>query len=117
MKEKKFNLSDRFKKKEMNIDKETTDKLMNDTASEEANQIVNEIVHEEIKKRYVRATVVGCNKLNVRFTPKLDGSVIGILTNGDEVEVNTSYDDPDFYSIVMPLGLEGYCMKKYIALK
>lgn len=119
MKDKKFNLAERFKKNEMTIDKEVADELMNNEELEEANNAIHEIVAEKTIEETIReatktGVVVGCNKLNMRFTPKLDGSVICILTNADKVEVDTRFDDPEFYKVTTVLGIEGYCMKKYI---
>lgn len=118
---KKFNLSERFKKSEMTIDKETADKMMNDKKLEEDKKVideaVNETVMEEIKSTVVIGVVVDCNKLNVRIEPSTESSVIFVINKGDEVEIDTKIENPEFYRITNVLGASGYCMKKYIALK
>lgn len=118
---KKFNLSERFKKSEMTIDKETANKLMNDTALEEDKKVideaVNEAVTEEIKSTAVKGVVVGCNKLNLRIEPSTNSSIICVLNNADEVEIDMLVNNSEFYRVTTILGASGYCMKKYITLK
>lgn len=106
---KKFNLAERFKKNEMTIDKETADKSMDD----------NEIVREEIniEKTTKIGVVVGCDKLNLRMEPSTNSSIICTLTNAQEVEVDTAFNNQDFYRVITVLGASGYCMKKYITIK
>lgn len=118
---KKFNLAERFKKNEMNIDKKTADELINNEELEEAKEVIDEIVREEVILKTENTTkkgvVVGCNKLNVRIEPSTDSSVIFVISNGDEVEIDTEVEHPEFYRITNILGASGYCMKKYIFIE
>lgn len=112
---KKFNLAERFKKNEMRIEKEVAEELMNDKESEEANKVLREIVAEAtIEETTKTGVVVGCNKLNLRIEPSIKSSVICVLNNADEVKVDMTVNDPEFYRVTTILGASGYCMKKYI---
>jgi len=59
------------------------------------------------------AIVVGCKKLNVRSQPKKQiPNIIGILTEGDEVRVQTIGDE--WSNILTAEGLNGYVLRKFL---
>lgn len=59
--------------------------------------------------------VAGCAKLNVRKTPSKDGEVLAIINEGSEVVINKIKSTMDFYAVCTATGVEGFCMKKFIA--
>lgn len=63
--------------------------------------------------------VSGCEMLNVRKENKKDAEVIFIINKDSEVQVDLSEnkESDEFYKVVTPSGVEGYCMKKFITLK
>lgn len=61
--------------------------------------------------------VVNCEKLNVRKNSSVKSESIGVIVKGTEVEIFEDSSTNDFYSVVTPEGLNGYCMKKYISVK
>lgn len=61
-------------------------------------------------------TVYNCSKLNVRSEPSVHGRVIGILDAGTEVEVDLEFDNEVFRKVTTAAGIEGYCVKSYIAV-
>ena len=61
--------------------------------------------------------VVTCIKLNVRKEPNKTSDIIQIIDALTEVRVITKDSTYNFYKVILPSGIEGYCMKKFIELK
>lgn len=63
--------------------------------------------------------VSGCEMLNVRKENNKNAEIIFIINKDSEVQVDLSEDkeSDEFYKVVTPSGVEGYCMKKFITLK
>ena len=66
--------------------------------------------------RMVTGTIIGCAKLRVRKQPNLKGSVLNELPVNTKVQVNMTESTADWYKVHVK-GMEGFCMKKYIAVK
>lgn len=88
------------------------------------NLVVNEIVeqnNEEVvnEVNYVDGVVSGCDKLNVRAKDSKESEALCIVDRDTVLKVDLSVDDSanEFYKIVTPSGVEGYCMKKFITIK
>lgn len=79
---------------------------------ETKNQVVS-----EIEKPSVSGIVTDCFSLNIREKPLSDAKVIAVIPVMENVLVDTSDSTDDFYKICTAAGVEGYCMKKYIALR
>ena len=61
--------------------------------------------------------VVNCIKLNVRKEPDKTSDIIQIIDALTEVRVIVKDSTYNFYKVILPSGIEGYCMKKFIELK
>lgn len=61
--------------------------------------------------------VFDCAKLNVREEPRSDAKVACVIDVGTEVMINEADSTDEFYKICLVSGIEGYCMKKFIAVK
>lgn len=61
--------------------------------------------------------VVNCIKLNVRKEPDKTSNIIQIIDALTEVRVIVKDSTYNFYKVILPSGIEGYCMKKFIELK
>lgn len=61
--------------------------------------------------------VIGCAKLNVRELSTKDSEALGTIDEGSEVEIDKLKSTSDFYKICTATGLEGFCMKNFIAIK
>ncbi len=61
--------------------------------------------------------VVDCNNLRVREQPDGDADVLGTIPANSEVLIDESDSTSDFYKVCAASGLEGFCMKKYIAVQ
>lgn len=77
--------------------------------------VVEPVVEPTIE--FATGVVVDCNSLNVRAMPDRKADVVSILMNGDEVQVNVTDSYDEWYHVFTATGLDGFCMKKYIAVK
>ena len=64
----------------------------------------------------VRGVVVDCHKLNVRRAPSVNATVLCKIASDTEVVIDESKSKNDWYSVCTEAGIEGFCMKKYIAI-
>jgi hypothetical protein len=60
--------------------------------------------------------VDGCSKLNVREEPNLFAGIVCQLEKGAEVVIDEKESTEDFYKVYTASGIEGFCMKKFVAL-
>lgn len=67
--------------------------------------------------KYVTGTVTDCVKLNVREYPNSTAMILGTIHADAELIVDNEESTEDFYKIYTSVGLEGYCMKKFITIK
>lgn len=61
--------------------------------------------------------VVDCSKLNVRKELDEDAEILGTIPAGAEVMIDESESTGDFYNVCAASGFEGFCMKRFIAVK
>lgn len=81
---------------------------------------VDEPIVEEVKQEIVLVDgiVSGCELLNIRKESSKDAEVLCIIGVNTMVKVDLTVDKEaeEFYKIVTPNGVEGYCMKKFITI-
>lgn len=65
----------------------------------------------------VIGNVVDCKNLNVRTQPDSDAEILGTIPADSEVLIDESESTSEFYKVCVVSGLEGFCMKKYIAVQ
>lgn len=68
----------------------------------------------------LRGVVTDCLKLNVRSSPENDptnGNVLGTIECLTGVLIDEAASTEEFYKVKTESGLEGFCMKKYIAVE
>lgn len=93
-----------------------------DVVQQMINQVeeVNEPVVEETKQErvLVNGIVSGCELLNIRTKGSKDADVLSTLGVNTMVKVDLTADSDaeEFYKIITPNGVEGYCMKKFITI-
>ena len=68
------------------------------------------------KPNLVSGIVVGCRKLNVREQMYTGATVLCELPVSTEVKVVAGEYHEDWYHVFTASGIEGFCMKKYIAI-
>ena len=81
---------------------------------------VDEPIVEEVKQKIVLVDgiVSNCELLNIRKESSKDAEVlctIGVTTMV-KVDLTVDKEAEEFYKIVTPNGVEGYCMKKFITI-
>ncbi len=61
--------------------------------------------------------VINCKNLNVREQPNGEADVLGTIPADSELLIDESESTSEFYKVCAVSGLEGFCMKKYIAVQ
>ena len=64
----------------------------------------------------VSGNVIDCDFLNVREQASVDANVVCLISKYDEVMINKNESTEDFYKVCTATGIEGYCMKRFIAI-
>lgn len=89
-----------------------------ETVLEVVEQVEAEVVEEvvEHEKPTLFGSVVLCEKLNIRKTPSMNGEIVQAIECGTKVVIDEENSTNDFYKICTAAGVEGFCVKKYIAI-
>ena len=66
---------------------------------------------------FVTGVVVGCTKLNVREQMHTGATVLCELPVSSEVRIIADEHHDAWYHVFTASGVEGFCMKKYIAVE
>jgi hypothetical protein len=61
--------------------------------------------------------VTDCKKLNVREEPQADAAIICEIAYQTELIIDEKESTEEFYKVCMAVGIEGFCMKKFIAVQ
>lgn len=68
-----------------------------------------------------KATVIGvvtdCLKLNLREKADPDADVVAVIDALTEVVIDMEASTDSFYKVCTAAGIEGFCMRKYIAIR
>lgn len=75
---------------------------------------IDEVASYEVQNK--TGVVTDCIKLNVRTEPNLKADVLCEITCLSRVTIDENESTDEFYKIYTSAGVEGYCMKKYIAV-
>lgn len=67
-------------------------------------------------KNPVIATVIDCEKLNIRMEPKPNAKIVCQVDKGTEMEIDLEESTPDWAKVILASGIEGYCMRSFIEL-
>lgn len=85
---------------------------------EEPKTVTAAPVAEPEEPKTVTGTVTSPKpKLNVRRQPLQTGKVLGVIDNGSKVKIDLDNSTTEWYKVSSESGLEGYCMKQFIAVK
>ena len=87
---------------------------------EEVIEPVEEAIEQpvvETKPETVTGVVSNCSKLNVREQMNATSTILCVLPVSSEVKVIAGEVHDDWYHVFTASGVEGFCMKKYIAIK
>ena len=72
--------------------------------------------NEEIVKDII-GVVTDCLKLNIRKEPNKDSDVVVIVTCLEELKIDPDTSTDDWYAVCTVTGIEGFCMKKFVAVR
>ena len=81
---------------------------------------VAEVITEEPKaetSKPVIGVVANCIRLNVRKDPSLEADIVCTIPCLTELEVNEKDSTDDFYKVITPDNVSGFCMKKFIVIR
>ncbi len=69
------------------------------------------------EKKPVIGIVTDCLKLNLHQEPDPDTAVVTVIPALAEVAVDMEASTDNFYKVCTAAGIEGFCMRKYIAIQ
>ena len=78
---------------------------------------VDEAAHTKAVKALTDGVVTDCMRLYVRKEPSADEEVVTVIDCPSKVMVDIDASTDEFYKVCTASGAEGFCMRKYIALK
>lgn len=73
-------------------------------------------VEEEETVKEIIGIITDCLKLNIRKTPDKDSEIVAIATCLEELRIDPSASTDDWYAVCTVSGIEGFCMKKFVAV-
>lgn len=79
-------------------------------------EVAEEVIEETIEVEPIEGTVTNCDQLFVREEPTIESDALGIIKKGSVIRIYDNEPVNDFYHICTESGLEGYCMKEFIAV-
>ena len=79
---------------------------------EDERSIKNE---EKVNESY--GIVTDCLRLNIRKKPSKDSEIVVIVTCLDELRIFPDSSTDDWYAVCTASGIEGFCMKKFVAIR
>lgn len=70
------------------------------------------------EKKLIIGIVTNCLKLNLREKPMPDpNNVIMVISALTEVAIDLDESTDDYYKVCTATGIEGFCMRKFIAIR
>lgn len=97
------------------------DKLAPAPESKPVQEVTEQVPAEAVEEvKPVVGVVTDCIKLNVRSTPVDDSTGENVVATIDcltEVNVDMKASTDRFYKIRTAAGIEGFCMRKYVAVR
>lgn len=58
--------------------------------------------------------VGNCERLNIRSAPNVYAEILAVVAEGTTLEINLKESTDDWYYVCTPVGIEGFCMKRYV---
>ena len=110
------NLNNEKTESEVVVEPEVVVEVENNTMEEVFNEIIEEVITDPVNEE-VKGYVINCNKLNVRENPEADSEVLCVIDKTAEVIVDLDNSTNTFFKVCTSSGVEGYCMKQFIAVK
>lgn len=101
---------------EINVVQQMTNQVDEVKDVVEKEEPVVENIEQEVVE--VDGIVSGCEYLNVREESSKDANILCVIGVNTVVKVDLSSDTEtnEFYKVITPNGVKGYCMKKFITI-
>lgn len=64
----------------------------------------------------VKGVVINCARLNVRKDPEPKAEILCAVDANSELMIDEANSTEDFYKVYTAAGIEGYCVKYFIAI-
>ena len=93
---------------------------LNDEVTEEVTPLPeqDETVEEEAQEsELVFGVVTNCVRLNIREEPNISAPIITEVNALSELMIDLVASNEEWYSVCTEVGIEGFCMKKFVAIK
>ena len=69
------------------------------------------------KPKTVTGIVSGCIKLNVRVKPNTTATALCTVDAKTELKIDETKSNKDWFYVCTTVGVEGYCMRKFVEVK
>jgi hypothetical protein len=69
----------------------------------------------ENPKSTLIGVVIGCRKLNIRKGPSVNADVVCEVPESSELLIDISKSTTEWFSVCTTAGVDGFCMRKYVA--
>lgn len=86
---------------------------------DDSSEIVEDISVTETDEKVaeVFGVVTDCMRLNIREEPTKNSVVVTIVAYLDELKIDLGNSTDDWYAVCTASGVEGFCMKKFVAIR
>lgn len=72
---------------------------------------------ETQESELVFGVVTNCVRLNIREEPSISAPIITEVNALSELMIDLAASNEEWYSVCTEAGIEGFCMKKFVAIK
>ena len=93
------------------------DKNVNEEVKEPAIATAGLAQVAEPKQDKIIGIVDDCDRLNVRAKPDKDSAVLCVIDKTAVLDIDINNSTDEFYKVVTSVGIEGYCMKRFIVIQ
>lgn len=106
-----------------NYQKKNDNSKVEENKMTEKEEVQEEVIHSimddymEEEATPIKGVVVNCQKLRVRKAASPDAGVLCEIAVDAEVVIDEKKSTNEFYKVCTEAGVEGYCMKQFIAVK
>lgn len=83
--------------------------------SETVDAVEEKVAEPEVEVKMF-GKVTGCKKLNIRKKPNTAADVLVVVGEGTKLLIDTNKPNADWYKVRTNDGVDGFVMKKYVAL-
>lgn len=112
------------KKNETNVEEKVEPAVVETEVVESVEEVKDVVVEETVveepkaeESKTINGVVVDCPRLRVRAAANKKAEVLCEINVGSQVVIDEKNSTDEFYKVCTEAGVEGYCMKQFIAVK